>query len=254
MTIFQSATWSNLKTDITGDGSVSVASGLATIFSGLSSGSAQITKRIYPKPGQLVTVKVFANLSENSLARIRINYPTAGSPKNQVVVSEQGWRFYELSYLVPITHLPTDFITLTFGMNNEDFGTVQMLPPDITVENFEIPTPRCPAAFRLDINAGVITVNAYHIANGIESVTYDHATNPYLVIIQTEYTYPTNNNQVPLPFAQHAGGQNNQIKIHAQYDNSGLGRIYLVFYDGNGQPVDLTTLTGSFGVNVFTLV
>lgn len=241
MLIQNSGTWAGLTENKTGTSTINIVGKLVTFNSdGVS--AASLEKKYIVKPGEVMTIRVFAK----GVGRIKMNYPTAGAPKNQALIDSNSWQWYEISYLVPVTHIESsDFINVFIGQNNEDVGTLEVARWEIDSDMGGIPASRCVAAGRLKFLAASDTVEIVddYVSFGIESITYDSGVNTSLITIQTDSTYPINNNYIPNVFGQHPGGQNNQYEPHVEMDRFGLGRIYIVFYDSAGTALDLTTLS-----------
>lgn len=240
MLIQNSGTWAGLTENKTGTSTINIVDKLVTFNSdGVS--AASLEKRYIVKPSEVMTIRVFAK----GVGRIKMNYPTAGAPKNQALIDSNSWQWYEISYLVPVTHIESsDFINVFIGQNNEDVGTLEVARWEIDSDMGGIPASRCVATGRLKFLSASDTIEIVddYVTFGIESIVYDQGTNPYLVTIKTDSEYPINNNYIPNVVFQHPGGQNNQYHPHGEMDRFGQGNINLTFYDSAGAALDLTTL------------
>jgi hypothetical protein len=242
MKILGSNSWQGFTQTKSGDGAITISGKLATIASGLNTGVAQLEKKFDLRPGDVVTLRVLARLKAGTNARLAISYPTAQAPKNTEYIKSKNWEWYTVRMAVPLTHNnATDFVNLILGTFNEDNGTVQLKHLEIDVEG-SMATPRIFAAGKIKVLNGVPSIDASYMSHGITSLTLDLASNSGLLIIQTDYSFKTNSGFVPLPFVTHDGNLARNVHLGASMDNSGLGRVNVVFADAAGTLMNMANI------------
>lgn len=242
--ITPSDTWQGLDETISGDGVIAITGKVLNLQSGTLSGAAQVSKRIDVRAGEVINVRCLARKVSGVAGeegRIAISYPTSDAPKNQVKIESENWEKYSMRFAVPITHdSTTEYINLIFRTNNEDGGEFEYTELEVTSEGVGLPTPSVTCMGRITMNSGVPTISDDARSHGIVSAVYSGV----ILTITTDYTYPQNRNFIPNVFAQHDGQTERNIKIGAEYSQSGNGTIVFVFsQEGTGgAALDMTTI------------
>jgi len=251
--ITPSDTWQGLDETISGDGVIAITGKVLNLQSGTLSGTAQVSKRIDVRPGEVINVRCLARKISGAAGeegRIAISYPTSDSPKNQIKIESENWEKYSLRFAVPITHdNSSDLINLIFRTNNEDGGEFEFTELEVTSESSGLPAPSITAMGKVTMTSGVPSLPISYRSHGVVSIGYAGV----LLTIQTDYTYPINRGFIPIVQVTHDGQTNRNITVGATMDTSGLGRIYVVFADATtGVAIDMTTIANlSFTFAVF---
>lgn len=242
--ITPSDTWQGLDETTSGDGVILITGKVLKLTSGALSGVAQVSKRIDVRPGEIINVRVLARKISGTAGeegRLIISYPTSDAPKNQVKIESESWERYSLRFAVPHTHdNSADFINLIFRTNNEDGGVFEYTEMEITTESSGLPAPSMTVLGRITLAFGVPTISDDSRTHGIVSAIYSGV----VLTIKTDYTYPINREFIPHVFVQHDGQTNRNIKIGAEFNQSGNGDINVVFNleGAGGAALDMTTI------------
>lgn len=239
--IQQSGTFEGMSEATTGDGVAAKVGKVLQLSSGYLTGTAEMTHRVYALPGETITISCLCRLVSGTRARMKINWPTAGAPKNQIYIESGSWEKKTLKFAVPHTHDPvSDVLNVVLSSNNEDDGLIEFAELVIESDGAGLSTPRMIACGKIKMLAGIPSIDDNYASFGIKSLSYDGS----LLQVYTDYTFPINNGQIPIAIATKDGQLLRQVDIGATMDRFGLGRVYVAFSDSSsptGAIVNLTT-------------
>lgn len=222
---------------------------------GAPTGRAYLLRRLPARPGDKITVKCLARANSGTPA-ISIDYPAQGSQKNEVTFSQNEWKEYEVSYVVPYTaDIGSDYVQISIGLFTNDAGNVDIILPRVEVDNCVNGFARvhCMGLISLVKNGGVVSaaINANYSHSGIISVNYN-ATTPALEIVTAKS--PAASYGIRPIFSTDLSTERlpNVYPRIGQYDPA-TGEVLVKFGDGGGSFIDVTPLLAD-GEGIFLFV
>lgn len=239
----------------TGDGS-SLQSYNGTrinLQAGAGTGRSYLRKRIPARPGEKVTVKCLAREISGTPA-ISIDYPSSGAQKNEVTMSQQEWKEYEVSYTVPYTaDIESEYVQISIGVFTNDAGNVDIILPRVEVSEGVNGFARtvCMGLISLERAGGLTTasINQNYHHSGIISVNWNGST-PALEIV-TEKSFNGQEQMRPIFNVSLSTERMPEVFPRVgEYDQT-TGQFLVKFSDGTNF-VDINTLlSDGFGIYLF---
>lgn len=214
------------------------------LTAGAPTGRSYLRKRLPARPGDKITVKCLAKVNSGTPA-ISIDYPAQGSQKNEITFTQNEWKEYEVSYVVPYTaDIGSDYVQISIGLFTNDSGNVDIVLPRIEVSNCTNGFARvhCMGLISLEKVGGVTSakINANYSNSGIISVNYNPAT-PALEIVTAKS--PNASYGIRPIFSVDLSTERlpDLYTRIGEYDPT-TGEILVKFGNGSGSFVDVNTL------------
>jgi hypothetical protein len=171
--------WAGFTQAVSGDGAISISGEVASISSGIATGSAKITKRIFTQPGEIYSMKFMARRvsgSDDTSGSGFIDWPAATSLKTRIEVNSSEWQEYTVRYAVPVTSSATSYIDLGIGVYTSLGGQIQACYPRISVGNTPFGALRATAHGLVYWDGATATLNPSFTNSGVISMRYDAPT------------------------------------------------------------------------------
>lgn len=211
---------------------------------GAPTGRAYLLKRLPARPGDKITVKCLAR-ANNGTPAISIDYPAQGSQKNEITFTQNEWKEYEVSYVVPYTaDIGSDYVQISIGLFTNDSGNVDIILPRVEVDNCVNGFARvhCMGLVSLEKSGGVTTatMNANYSRAGIISVNYNAST-PALEIV-TDKSPNASYGLRPIFSVDLSTERLPDVYTRVGEYDPVTGEILVKFGNGTGSFVDINTL------------
>lgn len=168
--------WNGFVQTLSGDGAISISGEVATISSGISTGSAKLERRIFSFPGEMYTMTFMARRisgSDGTSGSGWIDWPAVTGLRTRVEVNSSEWQEYTIRYAIPVTAINTSYISLGVGVYTSIGGQIEACYPRITVESTPYGALRSTAHGLIYWDGAVASVSPSFSNAGIAGVTYD---------------------------------------------------------------------------------
>lgn len=240
--------WNQWTTDATGDGTISFSGGVATISSGIGTGSAKVFKSFATSPGEVYELTFMARRFsgvDGTSGSAYVDWPSETSLKDRVEVGSPQWREYKIRYAVPLTSAHGSVIQLGVGVYGSLGGSIKVASPRISVAHTPFGSLRTLAHGLLQFSGTTPSVNVNKAAGGISALEYVSADKAIYVTIGRVSTNGIYSH--PIFFAQMTpDGASGVIKLVPKVGNydTATGKVKVQFIDTTtGAYVDITGLT-----------
>ncbi|MFK4794680.1 hypothetical protein [Sphingobium sp. ZW T5_29] len=239
--------WESWADDLSGDGAMSVSSGVLTASSAAGAGSAYKTRRLTVEPGDIVTLRCMARLvstagiSVPGGPRVGFNINTTGSSfiSHSEVITED-WAMYECSAQIPL-HAPSpSYARPAIGVYTDQGGEAEFTKPSIEISKGQYGTPRVMAWGLLKFDAGVPTVQTDYVRGGNIAGTYNSGTKKGVL------TVPKSEGFAQPLFFEHQYAESGKNLRFMLDDYEPTGTINYGFYDKDGALVDVSAINSIY--------
>lgn len=168
--------WNGFVQTISGDGAISISGEVATVSSGITTGSAKLERRIFSFPGEVYKMTFMARRvtgDDGTSGSGWIDWPAVTGLRTRVEVNSSEWQEYTMRYAIPVTAIDTSYISLGVGVYTSLGGQIQACYPRITVESTPYGALRSTAHGLIYWDGAAASVSTSFSNAGISGVTYD---------------------------------------------------------------------------------
>lgn len=209
-----------------------ISNGVLACQSPDTSSSAYGRKRIFLKPGELVTVRFVARLISgggDTAPGCNIEFPSEGDVVSGVKLDSTEWKEYAVSFAAPWTAGDGDYLQISLGSFTNRVGEAEFILPSIDISNAIYGAPRRIAQAYIKLDAGVASLHSLFANHGVRSVSYS-AANKELTVTVDPVT-----EGLPIPF----------VGISADNAAAVVAKPYEIF-SGSVKIKFMDTATGAF--------
>lgn len=170
--------WKGWASSQSGDGAVTISGEVATLSSGITTGSAKLTKDVFTQPGEVYELTFMARRVsgvDGTSGSGWIDWPGGGTLKTRVEINSDQWAEYTARYAIPLTSNENSYTQFGVGVYTALGGQIEVCHPRISVDRSPFGALRSVAHGLLYWDGTTLVTHGSFSTSGIISTRYDAA-------------------------------------------------------------------------------